>query len=334
MTDTLSGRPHPRDALYHAEVIAAGYIQKTALVNEVHWSYVEGLRNGPSLVLLHAQLLDWFSYSRVLAALSRSFHVIDIDYPAHGKTTTAVDYPMTASRIGSDLADFIEKKVGTQVFITGNSSGGLLAAWLAANRPSLIRAVVLEDPPLFSSEYPRIKQTIAQRAFKTSHTAVANDHPNDFLLYWIRSNARFFRNNVGPGISLILAAAIRRYRKRNPGKPVELALVEHDTVRMMLRGLDQYDPRFGAAFFDGTWGRDFNHTQALEAIACPTLLMQANTSLLPDGTLNGAMTADDAMRATSLLKNGHYTKVEADHVINLEKPDVFVETLERFLLHR
>jgi pimeloyl-ACP methyl ester carboxylesterase len=322
------------DEAYHAQVTAAGYVHKAAHVNQITLSYVEGPDNGPPLVLLHAQLLDWFSYSRVLPELAKSFHVYDVDYPGHGKTVTPADYPMTANRIGKDLGDFIRQQIGKPVFITGNSSGGLLATWLAANRPDLVRAAVLEDPPLFSSEYPRIKQTIADRAFRTSYTAASEDHPSDFLLYWIQSNARFFSKNVGPGTPFFLSHAIRAYRRNHPGAPVEIALVKNDTVRMMLRGLDQYDPRFGAAFYDGSWNRGFDHAEALRKITCPVLLLQANSSTLPDGTLNGAMSPQEAQHAAALLKNGRYMKIDAGHVINLEKPELFAKLLEDFFLSR
>lgn len=314
---------------YRAKVAAAGYVPKTVQVNQVTLSYVEGPDNGPPLVLLHAQLLDWYSYSRVLPALAKSFHVYDVDYPGHGKTVTPADYPMTANRIGADLGDFIQRQIGQPVFITGNSSGGLLTTWLAANRPELVRAVVLEDPPLFSSEYPRIQRTIADRAFITSYTAT-KDHPKDFLLYWIHGNAQFFRNNVGPGIPFLLTVAVRAYRWTHPGQPVDIGLLGNDTVRMLVRGLGEYDPRFGAGFYDGSWNRDFDHAEALGRITCPTLLMQANYSTLPDGTLDGAMGKDDADRAMSLLKNGTYVRVDATHVVNLAKPTEFVKILEGF----
>ena len=53
-------------------------------------------------------------------------------------------------------------------------------AWLAANRPDLVRAIVLEDPPLFAAEYPRIKTTIPYRSFATCTDAV-RDGVDDFL---------------------------------------------------------------------------------------------------------------------------------------------------------
>ncbi|MBW4331477.1 alpha/beta hydrolase [Stakelama sp. CBK3Z-3] len=319
---------------YHAKVAAAGYVRKTARVNTITLSYAEGPDNGPPLILLHAQLLDWFSYSRVLPQLAKSYHVYDIDYPGHGETRTPADYPMTANRIGADLSDFIKQKIGKPVYVTGNSSGGLLATWLAANRPDQVRAALLEDPPLFSSEYPRIKQTIADKAFKTSHTAATQDHPDDFLLYWIHNNAAFFRKNVGPGTPFLLTRAVQMYRKRNPGKPVELRIIKDDTVRMLIRGLDQYDPRFGAAFYDGSWNKGFDHAEALAKIRCPVLLMQANYTIDDDGILNGAMTKEDADHAMSLLKHGKYIKVDSSHVVNLEKPDEFVRILNGFFLNR
>jgi pimeloyl-ACP methyl ester carboxylesterase len=337
--DQASPAANPASALlsytdpYHAQVVAAGYLQKTATVNGVTLSYTEGPDNGPPLVLLHAQLLDWFSYSRVLPELAKSYHVFNIDYQGHGATVTPDDYPMTANQIGADLAVFIGQHIGQPVYVTGNSSGGLLATWLAANRPDLIKAALLEDPPLFSSEYPAIKTTIAERAFATSYSAATVDHPDDFLLYWVDKNSTFFTNHIGAGSAAVLTVAIIAWRKANPGQPVELSIVQDDTIRMMLRGLDyQYDPRFGSAFYDGTWNAGFDHATALAAISCPVLLMQANTSTLADGTLDGAMTADQAAQAMALLNNGTYLKVDAGHVVNLSNPTAYLAALQGFFV--
>lgn len=314
----------------HVAVAEAGFVLKTAEVNGVTLSYAEGPDNGPPLVLLHAQLLDWFSYSRVLPALARRFHVYDIDYPGHGATRTPAGYPMTANRIGADLADFIERKIGEPAFVTGNSSGGLLSVWLAANRPDLVRAAMLEDPPLFSSEYPRIKQTVAYRAFRTSDRAT-REHPKDFLRYWIKGNAGFFTRNIGPGSAALLDIAVRSYRwTHREGQPVELGILPHPTVRMLLRGLDRYDPRFGAAFYNGSWNTGFDHADALARIGCPILLLHAHWEMLPDGTLNGAMRDEEAQRAAALLRHGQLISVDAGHVVNLENPGLFVRLAEKF----
>ena len=144
-----------RGDAWKARVAAAGCTAKTARIGDVDLAYAEGPDNGPPLLLLHAQHMDRHSYSRVLPALVKRFHVFAVDYPAHGITVVPEGYPMTADRIGADLASFIETTIGAPAYVTGNSSGGLLTAWVAANRPDLVRAIVLEDPPLFAAEYPR-----------------------------------------------------------------------------------------------------------------------------------------------------------------------------------
>jgi pimeloyl-ACP methyl ester carboxylesterase len=316
---------------WKARVAAAGFTLKTARAGDVDFSYAEGPGNGPPLVLLHAQHMDWFSYSRVLPALAERFHVFAISYPGHGATVVPADYPMTANRIGSDLAAFIETIIGQPAYLAGNSSGGLLAAWLAANRPGLVLAVALEDPPLFSAEYPRIGATIADRSFTTCSDAV-RDEVGDFLLYWIHSNRRFFTRNVAPGAAFLLAQAVKAYRMARPGQPPEIGLLRNDTVRLFLRGLDQFDPRFGAAFHDGSWNAGFDHAQALTKITCPALLVHAHFSVLADGTLNGAMSQEDADNAVSLLANGTYRRVDATHVVHLADPGLYTDLLVGFFL--
>lgn len=318
---------------WRAPVAAAGFTLRTARIGDVGFSYAEGPDNGPPLVLLHAQHMDWFSYSRVLPALAGRFHVFDIDYPGHGATVVPGDYPMTANRIGTDLAAFIETMIARPAYLAGNSSGGLLTAWLAANRADLARAIVMEDPPLFSAEYPRIKATIADRSFKTCSDAV-RDEVDDFLLYWIHSNRAFFTRNVAPGAAFLLTQAVKAYRRACPGQPAEIGLLRNDTVRLFLRGMDQFDPRFGAAFHDGTWNAGFGHAEALAKIACPALLLHAHFSVLPDGTLNGAMSQEDADKAVSLLANGTYRKVDATHVVHLADPSLYTGLLEGFFLEQ
>ena len=263
-------------------VAEAGFTLRAAKVGDVAFSYAEGPDNGPPLVLLHAQHMDWFSYSRVLPALSRRFHVFDIDYPGHGPTVVPAEYPMTANRIGADLAAFLEMMIGEPACVSGNSSGGLLTVWLAANRPDLVKSVVLEDPPLFAAEYPRIKTTIADRSFTTCSDA-ARDGVEDFLLYWIHSNKAFFRKNVAPGAAFLLTQAVKIYRRAHPGEP-------------------------------------------------PALLVHAKFSVLPNGTLNGAMGQQDADKTMSLLPHGRYRRVDATHVVHLAAPDLYVRILEESFL--
>ena len=101
---------------------------------------------------------------------------------------------------------------------------------------------------------------------------------------------------------------------------------------MFIRGLDEYDARFGAAFYDGSWNSDFDHADSLKQIHCPVLLLHAHHEILDDGTLNGAMNDEEANRAISLLSNVSYKKINASHVVHIDKPDEFMEILKEFFL--
>lgn len=314
------------------EILAqAGIVEKQAQVGDINFNYAEGPDNGPPLLLLHAQLLDWYTYSLVLPELSEHFHVYAVDYPGHGKTTTPQDYPMTANQIGSDLAAFIETVIGQPVFVAGNSSGGLLTTWLAANRPDLVKAAVLEDPPLFASEYPQIKETIAYKSFTTSHTAIEEGYQGDFLDYWIDNSGNFFKTYTGPFSQDLIKFAVTTYKNANPDQAVEIAFVPA-TVQEMLRGLHYYDPSFGNAFYTGSWNEDFDHAEALKKISCPVLLIQANFTYQTDGTLDGAMSLEMADRAVSLINDCTYVRIDAGHVTNLEVPDQYTQILTDFFL--
>ncbi len=92
-------------------------------IGPVTLNYAEGPDNGPPLLLLHAQHMDWYSYSRVLPDLSKSFHVFAVSYHGHGKTRAPVEY-MNAAHIGADLAAFIRSVIKEPAYVSGNSSGG------------------------------------------------------------------------------------------------------------------------------------------------------------------------------------------------------------------
>ncbi|MCX7655314.1 MAG: alpha/beta hydrolase [Treponemataceae bacterium] len=309
----------------------SGIQEKQIVVNGIHFNYAEGPQNGPALLLLHAQLLDWYSYHKVLPALSKDFHVYALDYPGHGKTVCPPEYTMDVYHIGNDIATFIETVIKEPVFLSGNSSGGLLVCYLAATKPGIIRAIVLEDPPLFSSEFPEIKNTIAYRAFTSSHKALAEGYNGNFLDYFIINNKQFFDTYTGPFSQKILQAAIGFYRCIHKNQDIEIPFLP-PSVQEMVRGLNRYDPRFGNAFYEGSWNYNFDHEKVLQKIQCPTLLLHANFSYTKDGILNGAMSQEMAEKAMYLLPHGTYRRIHCGHVIHLEEPKLFISLLKEFFL--
>jgi len=317
---------------YHKIVQKAGFAEKAVKIGQTDLHYAEGPDNGPTLLLLHAQLMDWFDYSRVLPELSKSYHIFVVDYNGHGKTTAPAG-TMNANAIGNILATFMENEMKESAFVSGNSSGGLLTVWLAANRPKLVKAILLEDPPLFSSEYPRVKQTIAYKSFKTCHNFIESDNKENFLNYWVMANSTFIAKNAGEKAAPILISMSDIYSHANPGKAIELRFLP-TMLRLFFRGMSRFDPHFGDAFYTGEWNNGFDHAEALKKIRCPTLLLQANFEISDDGILNGAMDKKDSSRATELLSYGTYQKIDAAHVIHIDKPKDFIKIMNRFFLNK
>ena len=73
-----------------------------------------------------------------------------VDLRGQGRSTrTPGRYSL--NNMGNDLVRFIALAIGRPVIVSGNSSGGLLAAWLSAYAmPGQIRGVHCEDAPFFT----------------------------------------------------------------------------------------------------------------------------------------------------------------------------------------
>jgi pimeloyl-ACP methyl ester carboxylesterase len=78
-----------RDA---TRVDRAGFVEKQATINGSRLNYAEGPDNGPPLLLIHGQLTDWRSWSRVLPELSKRYHVFAVDCYGHGLSAHASDF--------------------------------------------------------------------------------------------------------------------------------------------------------------------------------------------------------------------------------------------------
>ncbi|AXX32019.1 alpha/beta fold hydrolase [Actinosynnema pretiosum subsp. pretiosum] len=122
-------------------------------LGEVVLNHAEaGSPDRPALVLVPEQGGSWWSYERVMPLPARDFHVFAVDLRGRGRSTrTPRRYSL--DDFGNDLVRFLALVVRRPAVVAGNSSGGVLAAWSSAYAmPGQVRAVLLEDPPLFSSE--------------------------------------------------------------------------------------------------------------------------------------------------------------------------------------
>jgi len=312
----------------------AGIREHSFDTGEVVLNYATGPDNGPPLLLIPGQTMPWESYQRVLPELSRRFTVHAVDPRGHGRSGwTPGAYTWDA--MGRDFTRFLEQVAGEPAVVSGNSSGGIIAVWLAARVPHLVRAVVAEDPPLFSCEWPRLRDDcFVHRAFQLCVEAMGDGRNRDLGAFLSRLEipveGKQTPMRLPRALGALVAGYARLYQRLRPGRPVDLRLMP-PSLRVFVKGLSQWDPDFTRAFLDGSACAGFSHEEALSQVSCPMMLLHANWFRHEEYGLVGAMDDDDVARVRGLVRDLRYLRIDSGHTIHLESPRKFIDPLVDFV---
>jgi pimeloyl-ACP methyl ester carboxylesterase len=101
--------------------------------------------SGRPIVLLHGLMgraSTWWRHARWLADHGR---VLALDARGHGDSTSPTPGPWRTERFVADVAEVIEALALGPAVVIGHSMGGLHGWELAAARPDLVHALVVED---------------------------------------------------------------------------------------------------------------------------------------------------------------------------------------------
>jgi pimeloyl-ACP methyl ester carboxylesterase len=99
---------------------------------------------GEPIVLVHGLMGRGSTWSRQTPWLAAHGAVYTYDAPWHRGRDVADDHPVSTERFVTDLADAVTA-LGQPVTLVGHSMGGLHSWCLAAVRPELVSALVVED---------------------------------------------------------------------------------------------------------------------------------------------------------------------------------------------
>jgi pimeloyl-ACP methyl ester carboxylesterase len=99
---------------------------------------------GEPLVLVHGLMGRGTTWSRQLPWLTRLGTVYTYDAPWHRGRDVDDSHPISTERFVADLAEAVSA-LGSPVRLVGHSMGGLHSWCLAAARPELVSALVIED---------------------------------------------------------------------------------------------------------------------------------------------------------------------------------------------
>lgn len=112
--------------------------------------YDEFEGDGVPVVLLHGLSSARTTWHRVVPELAGR-RVLALDQRGHGESDHA---PRTydLAHYAADAVAFCEEVVSGSSVLVGHSLGGVVAFVVARTRPDLVRAALLEDPPLYRGE--------------------------------------------------------------------------------------------------------------------------------------------------------------------------------------
>ena len=99
----------------------------------------------PPILLLHGITDSGLCWSRVARDLDGD--IVMTDARGHGRSSDP-GTEFSLALLAADAAAVIEALHLERPFVYGHSMGAITAAFLAATYPDLVRAIVLEDPPL------------------------------------------------------------------------------------------------------------------------------------------------------------------------------------------
>lgn len=263
-------------------------------IHYAHWAAEPG-NSQPALVFIHG-ITDFHQTWRwVVDDIRRGAEAIAVDLRGHNRSGR-VPGPYRFESYPEDVIGLIEHLgVGPSIII-GHSLGALTAIQIAANRPDLVEAIVLEDPPLYGG--PIMEAYPERRARFDQNAAISGSGRS---LQGIASVIR--ANTPGADERLVQESALALFRTD--------ARVISDAMEQM-----------SEASMD--WTAEIENR--MRSVHCPTLLMQG------DFERGGWLREEDSQRALELFPNCTLeTWNDLGHSLHINESDRFTEQVNSFV---
>lgn len=159
---------------------------------DIHYHRTGGAGK-PPIILLHGIADNGLCWTRVARDLQDSYDMIMPDARGHSRTGGPVD-GISVSMLADDVAALISALELEQPYLFGHSMGAITAMFVAANYPELVRALVLEDPPLFD-----VERTEQEAEARLQGARAIREMPREQLIaHARRDNPHWAEDEVGP----------------------------------------------------------------------------------------------------------------------------------------
>ncbi len=267
-------------------------------------NYAEAPKRGRPLLLLHGVARNWRDFRGLIPVLSQRWHVYALDMRGHGKSGR-VPGGYQSRGYAADVTRLMREVVGQPAVIFGHSLGGMTAMHIAAEQPELVRAVILGDNLLSQGA---LSHGMYPALFAGLHKLARQGGSVQELAKGLASIEIPL-----PGVDHPVAIG------ELPGNDEPYLLKWAECLR-------QVDPEALAMTLDGSTQADFDAEALLQAMLCPTLILQAN----PD--LGGLMSDEEVRRAMRLLAQPKLVSFPLlGHALHLQQAQPVLKAVTTFL---
>jgi len=271
--------------------------------------------------------MAWEDYARVLPQLSEHYKVYAIDCHGHGSSSHNVAF-YTCKNMTEDFIWFIENVIKEPCVISGHSSGGILAANIAATSPTNVLGLVLEDPPFFSVLPEEMQNTFVWKdGFQVTHNFLSQTEEEYYIPYYFE-NGYFWR--LFRGLEQFPAETARKYSGKHHKECKKIWYMPYSWTQGLLY-IDECDNAFSETFYDGTWFEGVTQEDILKGIKCPCVYVKAKTSYGEDSVLYCANDDEDAKKVVELIPDCEFiTTKSSDHNIHFKYVGDFIDIMVKF----
>lgn len=262
----------------------------TVDVNGLRLHYTRtGLGSGkPSIVLAHGFSDDGLCYAPIAEQLATTYDVIMVDARHHGRSDSPAQ-PFTIIDLADDLAGVIIGLGLEHPIVMGHSLGAVTSFVMAGRYPQIPSAIVLEDPPPWWSE----------------------SAPPPFTEDWQAGSRKWLL----PLKQMERPAILAKQRAEMPTWPEgEFEPWADSKLRLNMNVVDCVRPA------------DIHWPNLLGQVACPVLLITADTSL---GAIVSPANATEFQALVPQAQVAHIPN--AGHSIRRDQPSAFMAALYSFL---
>jgi pimeloyl-ACP methyl ester carboxylesterase len=273
--------------------VAAGAIQKNVTSNDGTTIAYEQTGTGPAVILVAAALADRGGARRLAERLSEHFTVINYDRRGRGKSGDK--QPYAADREVEDIEALIDACDGS-AFLSGSSSGSVLALDAASKLGPKINRLFLYEPPLIvDASHPSVPDGLIKEITELTSAGRRND-------------------------------AVKLFFAKGMGIPNPAV----DLMRLFMPGWSKMADMAHTLRYDLTI---LKGTQTGKSLPAGRWADETAPALIAVGSKSEAFFHHGARALAGMLPNAQYASLEGrDHSAVLLAPEGLASAAERFFL--